>query len=95
MKIYTGNLDGEVTDDMIRELFAQFGNVSKVNIMRDRNGISKGFGFVEMADANEAASAIEGLNRTTFHDRTLDISLQPERGGRSKKGKNHMSRSRR
>jgi RNA recognition motif-containing protein len=95
MKIYVGNISGEVTDDMIRGAFSRFGDVGKVEIMRDRNGISKGFGFVEIADSGAAASAVAGLNRAVFHDRTLDVSPQPERGGGPRKGKARLSHSRR
>ena len=87
MNIYIGNLAGEVTEDMIRSLFAPFGEVSKVAIMRDRRGISKGFGFVEMQVMDAANSAIDSLNRTLFFDRTLDISQSSPpsgKGGHSK-----------
>ena len=76
MKIYVGNLDIQTTEDMVRDLFAQFGEVGKVTMMRDRRGISKGFGFVEMPEAGAAEAAIAKLNRTMFRDRTLDITPQ-------------------
>jgi len=85
MNIFVGNLNGEVTNDLIRVLFAPFGEVSKVALMHDRHGISKGFAFVEMPVEDEAVSAIEKLNRTLFLDRTLDISQSappPRKGGR-------------
>jgi len=63
VKIYAGNLSYSVTDDDLRSAFAQFGTVDSADVIIDRNtGRSKGFGFVEMSDANEAKAAIEGLN---------------------------------
>jgi RNA recognition motif-containing protein len=87
MNIYVGNLDGDVTEDVIRGLFAPFGEVGKVTLLRDRRGISKGFGFVEMPSANQGSEAIEKLNRTLLLDRTLDISESAPpagKGGRNK-----------
>jgi RNA recognition motif-containing protein len=82
LNIYVGNLDRDVTEEMLRSLFARFGEVGKVAIMHDRHGISKGFAFVEMPSENEARSAIEGLNRTLFLDRTLDITESQPPGGK-------------
>jgi cold-inducible RNA-binding protein len=97
MNIYVGNLDGDVTEEMIRSLFAPYGEVSKVALMRDRRGISKGFGFVEMPLADAGNSAIEKLNRTMFHDRTLDISQSAPPGGKggAKKAKSRPKSFRR
>jgi RNA recognition motif-containing protein len=97
MNIYVGNLDRDTTEDEIRNLFARFGEVSTVAIMRDRHSISKGFGFVEMPAGDEANSAIESLNRTLFRDRTLDINQSSPpagKGGRSK-SKSRSTRFRR
>jgi RNA recognition motif-containing protein len=82
LNIYVGNLDRDVTEEMLRSLFARFGEVGKVAIMHDRHGISKGFAFIEMSSENEARSAIEGLNRTLFLDRTLDITESQPPGGK-------------
>ena len=88
MNIYVGNIDSIVKENEIHELFSSFGQVSKVTIVRDRHGISKGFGFVEMPSQLEADSAINGLNRMVFRDRTLDVSESSPKGakiGRDKK----------
>jgi len=82
LNIYVGNLDRDVTEEMLRSLFARFGEVGKVAIMHDRHGISKGFAFVEMPVENEGGSAIAGLNRTLFLDRTLDITESQPPGGK-------------
>jgi len=82
LNIYVGNLDRDVTEEMVRSLFARFGEVGKVSIMHDRRGISKGFAFVEMPLESEGRSAIAGLNRTMFLDRTLDITESQPPGGK-------------
>jgi RNA recognition motif-containing protein len=83
MRIYVGNLDAGVTEDMLKNLFSPFGEVGKVTLDHDRRGVSKGFGFVEMPAADAAEAAVSGLNRTLFHDRTLDVCHQTAvpRGG--------------
>jgi RNA recognition motif-containing protein len=75
MNIYVGNLSREVTDDELRKAFEAFGQVTSVNIIKDRySGESRGFGFVEMATKSEAQAAITGLNGTSLGDRTLSVS---------------------
>ena len=62
-KLYVGNLPFSISEDSLRELFAESGTVESVNIITDRDtGRSKGFGFVEMSSEEEAQSAIEKLN---------------------------------
>jgi len=95
LNIYVGNLDKSVTENMVRELFAGFGQVDKVSIMQDRHGVPKGFAFVEMPIENEAISAIENLNRTTLLDRTLDIIESQPPGGKRKIIKAKIKHSRR
>ncbi|MGB5468655.1 MAG: RNA-binding protein, partial [Sedimenticolaceae bacterium] len=63
MNIYVGNLAYTVTEDELREAFSAFGEVSRANVIMDRDtGRSKGFGFVEMPDDSQAEAAIAGLN---------------------------------
>ncbi|MDD1649603.1 MAG: RNA-binding protein [Methylococcaceae bacterium] len=72
--IYVGNLSFKTTQDELRDLFAQFGEVSSVNIITDRmTGQSKGFAFVEMADAG-AQQAIDKLNQTDLGGRTITVN---------------------
>ncbi|GAB6046207.1 hypothetical protein JCM19379_00290 [Methyloparacoccus murrellii] len=72
--IYVGNLSFKTTQDELREAFAQFGDVSSVNIITDRmTGQSKGFGFVEMEDAG-AQVAIDKLNQTDLGGRTITVN---------------------
>jgi RNA recognition motif-containing protein len=74
MDIHVGNLAREVTEAELRQAFEPFGQVAAVKIVRDRNSISKGFGFIEMTDVAEARAAIAGLNRKQLAGHTLDIT---------------------
>ena len=82
LNIHVGNLDRDVTEEMLRGLFARFGEVEKVTLLHDRHGTSKGLAFIEMPSESEGSSAINGLNRTLFHDRTLDITESQPGGGK-------------
>ena len=63
MNIYVGNLPYKISDADLRELFAAYGEVSSVSMVKDKmTGQSKGFGFVEMPHAREAIKAIKSLN---------------------------------
>ena len=74
-KLYVGNLLYEVTDDELRDLFAQAGAVATASVIRFADsGRSKGFGFVEMADEDSAKKAIEQLNGQDFKGRKLVVS---------------------
>ncbi|MFA6472604.1 MAG: RNA-binding protein [Candidatus Latescibacterota bacterium] len=63
MNIYVGSLSRDVKDDDLRTLFQEFGQVETVTIIKDNfSGQSKGFGFIEMPNSEEALKAIEGAN---------------------------------
>ena len=63
MNIYVGNLPKTVTEDSIREKFAQFGEVTEVKIIKDHlTGELRGFAFVEMPSKTDAESAIQSMN---------------------------------
>ncbi|MGY8560571.1 RNA recognition motif domain-containing protein [Paracidovorax citrulli] len=75
-KIYVGNLPYSVTDASLRSNFAEFGGVTSSKIMTDREtGRSKGFGFVEMSSAEDAQSAITGLNGLSVDGRSIVVNL--------------------
>jgi RNA recognition motif-containing protein len=66
MNMYVGNLSYSVTEDDLKALFSEFGEVESVNVIKDKfSGRSKGFGFVEMPDNSEADKAIKALNGTS------------------------------
>ncbi|MHC4219814.1 MAG: RNA recognition motif domain-containing protein [Planctomycetota bacterium] len=83
--IYVGNLSFEATEDELRGLFEEHGEVLKVSLITDRDtGRPRGFGFVEMADANQGRTAIEQLNGQEVGGRALNINEakpRPARGG--------------
>ena len=75
MNIYVGNLAREATDEDLTQAFEAFGQVSSVNIIKDRfSGESRGFGFVEMPDKTEAQAAIEAMNGQDFKGRELNVN---------------------
>ncbi|MHC4597518.1 MAG: RNA recognition motif domain-containing protein [Planctomycetota bacterium] len=72
MNIYVGNLAAEVTDTDLRSLFECFGKVETAKVIREKfSEESRGFGFVEMAENNDARAAIDGLNATEFKGRGM------------------------
>ena len=77
--IYVGNLSFKTTEEELQDLFAQYGEVSKVNIIQDREtGRSRGFGFVEM-ESEGASEAIEALDGEEFGGRSLRVNVARER----------------
>jgi hypothetical protein len=80
-KLYVGNLPFTATDESVRTLFAQHGTVEKVSLISDRDsGRPRGFGFVEMANA-DASRAMQALNGTEFDGRSLKVSEAQDRDG--------------
>jgi len=74
MNIFAGNLSQDVTEDDLRKAFRAFGQVSFVNIVRDRfDKNSAGFGFLEMPMLTEAKAAIAGLHATELKGRALTV----------------------
>ncbi len=81
--IYVGNLSFESTEEELRGLFAEHGEVIKVNIITDRDtGRPRGFGFVEMADENSGRTAIEKINGREVGGRTLTVNEAKAREAR-------------
>ena len=75
MNIYCGNLPYNITEDELKELFSEFGEVSSVNIITDKiSGQSKGFGFVEMAENSAADDAIKALNESSLKGRNIKVN---------------------
>jgi RNA recognition motif-containing protein len=74
MNIFIGNLAFTTTEDDLRQLFATYGHVDRVQILQDRaTGRSRGFGFVEMPDASEAQAALASLHGATLGGRALIV----------------------
>jgi RNA recognition motif-containing protein len=75
MQIYVGNMSYGTTEEGLTTLFSQYGEVSSVKLITDRDtGRAKGFGFVSMNDDNAALKAIEELNGKEYDGRTLRIN---------------------
>src|SRR5213075_1244450 len=86
-KLYVGNLPFSATDDSLREMFAKAGQVTFARIITDRDtGRSKGFGFVEMSNDQEAQDAIARLNGTSVGSRTITVNEARERQDSGNRG---------
>ena len=84
-KIYVGNLPFSVTEDDLRTKFEEFGSVTSVSMIMDREtGRFRGFGFVEMEDA-DAASAIEALDGQMLGERPMKVNEAREREQRPRR----------
>jgi RNA recognition motif-containing protein len=74
-KIYVGNMSYNTSEDTLRQLFAQYGEVASVNVITDRyTGRAKGFGFVEMATDDAARAAMAALNGREVDGRQLKVN---------------------
>jgi RNA recognition motif-containing protein len=82
-KLYVGNLSFRTTSDELRDAFAAAGTVESASVIEDRDtGRSRGFAFVEMATAEEAAAAIEQFNGKDFGGRNLTVNEAKPRADR-------------
>jgi RNA recognition motif-containing protein len=87
VNIYVGNLPYKITDTDMRELFAAYGEVSSVSMVKDKmTGQSKGFGFVEMPNDSEASAAIQGLNEKPVQGRNIKVNEAKPREDRPRTG---------
>jgi len=85
MKLYVGGLAYSVTEQELQALFAEHGNVTSAAVIKDRDsGQSKGFGFVEFADDNEAKAAMAALNGKDVSGRSIMVNeARPQEDRRS------------
>jgi RNA recognition motif-containing protein len=75
MKLYVGNLSFRTEEQQITDLFAAVGEVTSVSLVRDRaTGQSRGFAFVEMADADQGRAACSALDQQEFEGRRLTVN---------------------
>jgi RNA recognition motif-containing protein len=82
-KLYIGGLSYSTTSDGLREFFAQCGNVTSATVITDRfSGQSRGFGFVEMATAEEAQNAISQLNGRDLDGRRITVEISNPQAAR-------------
>ncbi len=83
-KLYVGNISYETSEQDLESAFSAHGTVKSVKIVKDRDsGRSKGFGFVEMDNADEAQACIENLDGNEFGGRNLKVNIAQDkpRGG--------------
>ncbi|MCI0494037.1 MAG: RNA-binding protein [bacterium] len=87
MNIYIGNLSQEVTDDDLRQAFESFGNITSAKVIKDRfSGESRGFGFIEMPDKQEAMTAMESLNGAELKGKKIMVSEAKPRAEKRRGG---------
>ena len=86
MNIYVGQLPPSVTEEDLREIFKEFGEIVSLNLMKDRfSGQSKGYGFIDMPDNSQADKAIKALNKTMFKGREIKVNQAEQRKKPTKK----------
>lgn len=87
MRLYVGNVSWVAEETELREHFGQFGNVARIDMMKDRDtGKFRGFAFVDMNEESEASQAIAGLNGIGFMGRPLTVTEakpRPQNNGRA------------
>jgi RNA recognition motif-containing protein len=84
--LYVGNLSYETTEDTLRTLFVEYGQIESVNLIADRyTGRSKGFGFVEMSTEQAAQQAISGLNGKHVDEREIKVEQAKPRPQREQR----------
>ena len=81
MNLFVARLNFKTTSEELEKAFAQFGQITSAKIVKDRDtGRSKGFGFVEMANDQEANAAIAALNETELDGRTIVVKPANPKG---------------
>jgi RNA recognition motif-containing protein len=87
MNIYVGNLSRDVSEAELKEAFQAFGEVSSCNIIKDKfTGESRGFGFVEMPNKEEADKAIADMNGKDLKGRNMTVNEARPRTDRPRSG---------
>ncbi len=99
IKLFVAGLSYALTDNELRDMFAQYGSVTSAQIVTDREtNKSKGFGFVELSTESEGKAAIEGLNGKDMNGRPLTVNVarpredrpsQPRQDNRNTVGNNY------
>ena len=80
MNIYVGNISFETSEDNLKTIFEEYGEVTSVKIVMDREtGRSRGFGFIEMSDDGQGRTAITEVNGKEFNGRNLRVNEARER----------------
>ena len=86
MNIFVGNLSFTTTEESLNELFVQYGEIASATLIVDRDsGRSRGFGFVEMPNDDQAEAAIKALDGKDFEDRQIKVNKARERENRPRR----------
>ncbi|MGC9150356.1 MAG: RNA recognition motif domain-containing protein [Microbacter sp.] len=94
MNIYISHLSYGVDDNGLREVFEAYGQVDSAKVITDKfTGKSRGFGFVEMPDENQANKAIEALNQSEINGMTINVNLAKPREERPHREFNNSGRN--
>jgi len=96
MNIYVGNLSYTLTENELRDVFSEYGEVASANIIVDKySGKSRGFGFVDMPNEADAEQAIEALNGSQLDGRSLKVNeARPRSNDRSDRPRGGMGAGR-
>lgn len=87
MNLYISNLSYNISDEDLRLLFADYGEITSAKVIMDREtGRSRGFGFVELSDDELAKKAIEGLNQASYDGKVINITEARPREDRGDRG---------
>ena len=87
MNLYISNLSYNISDDDLRQLFADYGEITSAKVIMDREtGRSRGFGFVELSDDELAKKAIEELNQASYDGKVINITEARPREDRGDRG---------
>lgn len=87
MNLYISNLSYNISDEDLRQLFADYGEITSAKVIMDREtGRSRGFGFVELSDDELAKKAIEELNQASYDGRVINITEARPREDRGDRG---------
>lgn len=87
MNIYVSNLSFNTTSESLKELFAEYGEITSANVIMDKyTGDSRGFGFVEMPDDADGKKAIEELNESEFEGKNINVTVARPRVDRNSGG---------
>ena len=87
MNLYISNLSNNISDEDIRLLFADYGEITSAKVIMDREtGRSRGFGFVELSDDELAKKAIEELNQASYDGKVINITEARPREDRGDRG---------
>ncbi len=89
MNIYVGNLAADVTDEDLKGLFSEYGNITSVKVIKDMyTGSSKGFGFIELSNNEKAKASITELNAKELKGKSIIVNeARPKNDDNSNRGR--------